>query len=211
MNFSKGTAAWCFDAIVRHGDLQAARELIKNDINNGVALKDKMRADKRLMAGGLFKMGTVRLGQTVLEGLKENFANTIRKVREKQAKEYDLYLALAAKAAEIIAQGTPPKSWGVKDLKIVVASLKRKGDLALPTRKADLFTRYKQTKDRVPLDDASTLLGPDDANNAAIVAAGDAMDEDGSASDESNIESLIEDDPATARICEDNEYQLVAV
>ena len=191
--------------------MQAARERIKNDRSNGVALKDKMRANKKLMAGGLFKMGTVRLGQTVLEVQKENVANTIRKVQEKQVKEHDSYLALVEKAAEINAQGKPPKSWGVKDLKIVVASLKRKGDPALPTRKADLFTRYEQTKDRVPLDDAFTLLGPDDANTAALVAAGNAMDEDGSANDESDSEILTEDDPAIARMCEDNEYQLVAV
>ena len=66
LNFSSGISAICLSDIVRHKQLQEARERIQNDKKDDEDVTSKLKAAKKLTAGICWKNGTNRLGKVYL-------------------------------------------------------------------------------------------------------------------------------------------------
>ena len=72
------------------------------------------------------------------------------------------YLLLKDKAAAVLALGKTPDKWSAKELKLIVAPLKRKEDGAMPKLKKELLETYYKWKDRPPLFDSDAIIGVND-------------------------------------------------
>ena len=148
LNFSEGTAACCLESIVRHSDLMEAREKIKVRRDEGKNLKEQLREGKKVTAGRAFKGGTCRLGQTIFDVVKENRDKRTQIDQAKIGKAREVFNKKVAAAATIKALGKPVTDLTVMQLKILLAPLKRKGDTAMPSKRADVLTRLAQWESR---------------------------------------------------------------
>ena len=100
----------------------------------------------------VFKSGSTRLGQTVLDVVKSNAAEKQRLQQEKKVKAIEAYHNAKEAADRVVAtKGIDPEKWNVADLKVILKSLKREGDTAIPSLKKDLRALYTLWKDRVPI------------------------------------------------------------
>ena len=113
-------------SLVAHEDLHRARAQIKRNREKGVTFREKIKMI-------VLKSGSTRLGQKVLDVVKSNDAK-------------------AAGVRIFETKGTDSEKWNVADLKVVLKSLKRKGDGPLPSLKKDLRALYTMRKDRAPID-----------------------------------------------------------
>ena len=71
LNFSTGVSALCLNDIVRHEQLQEARERIQKEKKDGEDVTTRLRAAKKLTAGICWKNDTSRLGKSVFDIAKE--------------------------------------------------------------------------------------------------------------------------------------------
>ena len=117
----------------------------------GKLLAQKLQEAKRITSGILFKTcETNRLGADVFAACKESVnkkeEETIKKIKAEEKE----YLQLKEKADEIISSSTNIEKLSNEKLKLILKSLKRNGDPALPTKKKDMLELYKEWKLRKP-------------------------------------------------------------
>ena len=72
LNFSKGTAAFCIDAIVSQKDLQLARERIKGKHQKEKTIREQLKSAKRVTSGVVFGSETTQLGKMVFDFYQAN-------------------------------------------------------------------------------------------------------------------------------------------
>jgi len=101
LNYSCSTSAFCVDALVQNEDLMKSRERIKEEKGNGKDVCEQLKLVKKLTAGKLFKVGTTRLGKTLLDIHNENSKQESIKEREKVMKEKAKYDESIIKALQI--------------------------------------------------------------------------------------------------------------
>ena len=112
----------------------------------------------------MFKVGTTRLGKTLLDIHHENSKQESIKEREKLIKEKAKYDESVIKALQILNKNIPFDNLKVKEMHQVLAPLKRKGD-KWPNKKKDMIALYPQVKDRAALEFDIDLICVDAANN----------------------------------------------
>ena len=91
LNMSHGTAAFCLQNLVAHEDLHQARAQIKRNREEGATFREKITMARKVSAGIVFKSGSTRLGQTVLDVVKSNAAEKQRLQQEKKVKAIEAY------------------------------------------------------------------------------------------------------------------------
>ena len=148
VNFSSGTAAFCLDKMVSTHDLMTARERIKENRDEGLAMSDKLKKIKTITAGQLFKAKGCRIGKDIFQIHKENMAKDLHEQQTSLRKRKDEYEAHLAASAQLLATGKDINSMTNKELTVLIRPLKRKEDGAMPTRKTDLLAKYIQWKER---------------------------------------------------------------
>ena len=99
----------------------------------------------------MFKVGTTRLGKSLLYIHRENSKNEFNKERDRLIKEKAKYDKSVIKAREILDKDIPFEKLKVKEMHQVLAPLKRKGD-KWPSKRKALISLYSQVKDRPPLE-----------------------------------------------------------
>ena len=151
LNFSTGVSALCLSDIVRHEQLQEARERIQKDKKDGEDVTSKLRAAKKLTAGICWKSDTNRLGKSVFDIAKEKQLKKQIETATKIKMDEKAYLHLKEQAASLLSSGKELNKMSIRDLRTILKSLKRKGDKALPTKKSEMLILYDQWKDRKPL------------------------------------------------------------
>ena len=65
--------------------------------------------------------------------------------------EEKTYLQLKREANTLLSYGKDLKKMSIKELRTILKSLKRNGDKALPTKKAEMLKQYEAWKEREPL------------------------------------------------------------
>ena len=102
VNFSQGTAAFCLDKIVQHADVQAARERIKTNHQEGKSFQEKLRSIISITAGQLFKAKGCRIGKDILDIYNENTAAIAKEKVTKHRKHREEYIAIQDAANELM-------------------------------------------------------------------------------------------------------------
>ena len=148
LNFENGMSRTCIDKIVQHSELMKSRERVKREQDDGRSLKLKLESAKRVTAGILFRSGSARLGKTVFEIQKEIKAKKDAMEREKIQKAKETYFVAKTRAQNILQGGKPLQKLNIKELRILLAPLKRKDDPPLPTKKSELLAQYELLKER---------------------------------------------------------------
>ena len=151
LNYASSTSAFCVDALVQNEDLMKSRERIRDEKNKGKDVHEQLKSVKKLTAGKLFKVGTTRLGKSLLDIHRENSKKEFHKERDRLIKEKAKYDESVIKAREILDKDVPFEKLKVKEMYQVLAPLKRKGD-KWPNKRKDLIALYSQVKDRPPLE-----------------------------------------------------------
>ena len=129
-----------------------ARERIKREQNEGKTIVERIKEQKgAVSAGKLFNSGVCRIGKTVFDLVSQNATNNKKAAEEKGNAARTVLLAKVKKADEIKALGKPYASLNNEQIKLLLAPLKRKGDLAIPTRKADMLLRLTEWEARGPI------------------------------------------------------------
>ena len=167
MNYSSGTAALCLDSIVRHGDLMNARERIKRERNEGKTITERIKEQRgAVTAGKLFNAGACRIGKIVFDLVNANAENNRIAAKEKGDAARLVLLQKVDKANTIRALNKPNSQLNNEQLKILCAALKRDGDKAIPTLKADLLSRLREWEARgaVVVEEAVALVVAKAAN-----------------------------------------------
>ena len=117
----------------------------------GKLLAQKLQKAKRITPGILFKtFETNQLGANVFPACKENINKKEEETTQKTKAEEKQYLKQKEKADEIISSATNIEKLSNEKLKLILKSLKRNGDPALPTKKKDMLELYKEWKLRKP-------------------------------------------------------------
>ena len=151
LNFSTGMSSFCLQAILSQEQLHEAREKIKIEQENGKNTIQRLKDAKKVTAGICYKSGTNRLGKQVFQVCRETVNKKIEMMKLKIMKEKKDYLEAKQLADNLIATGKSIEKFTNADLKIILKSLKRKGDEAFPTRKNDMVQLYNKWKDREPM------------------------------------------------------------
>jgi len=143
-------SAICLSDILRHEQLQEARERIQTDKEDGEAVTANLKAAKKISAGMCWKHGTNRLGMSIFEVVKERKTKKEIEIAKKVFSEEKTYLQLKEEADRLISSGKDLKKMSIKDLRTILKSFKRNGDKALPTKKSEMLELYEAWKDREP-------------------------------------------------------------
>ena len=126
LSMSQGTAAFCLQILVAHEGLHQARAQIKRNREEGTTFREKITMARKVSAGIVFKSGSTRLGQTVLDVVQANAAEKKRKQNEKNVKAIEAYRNAKEAGDRIFAtKGTDSEKWNVADLKIILKLLKQ--------------------------------------------------------------------------------------
>jgi len=83
--------------------------------------------------------------------VRENKAKRSAIDAAKSSKDREKRIAKAAAAAVIRALGKANKDLTVNQLKVLLAALKRKGDAAIPSHRAEILVRLAHAESRAPL------------------------------------------------------------
>ena len=150
VKFATGMSAWCIDTILQKYDLNEARIGIKKNRKVCQTLKEKLVESKSIIAGRLFKAGSVRIGKTLFGIQKENRDNENAATIEKEVQARETYLNQRAAAYAIIDLGIEPTMLSSEQLKTILLPLKLRSDDPMPTLKAKQFTAYMKWKYRQP-------------------------------------------------------------
>ena len=144
INFSSGTAAFCIDALLSNYDKMQARERIKQEYNKGKLIKDILKQARKVTSGIVFKAGTTRLGKTVFDVAQDNIREKINIANNKIKKMEKEYLQNKMKAEDIFSKKHTIEKMTIAKLKAVCKPHKRKADGKMPTKKEDLFAKYRE-------------------------------------------------------------------
>ena len=91
------------------------------------------------------------MGADVFAACKENINKKVEDTIQKIKQEEREYLKLKEKVDELVSSSTNIEKFSSNDkLKVILKSLKRNGDPALPTKKKDMLELYNKWKDRKP-------------------------------------------------------------
>ena len=166
-------AAYCLDALVSEADRAAAVQRNCKRQSEGKALSDKIAEWKKPSGGKLFACGEVRLGQCILDKVKENKMRAIQKEKEANDKVRAKYRKAVQEAEEVkkkmVTENIQLKKLTNKDLIKLLKPLKRDLDPAIPTKKDKILEWYEERKDRVYCEPEAVELevvkGKDDDGN----------------------------------------------
>ena len=169
LNFSSGQSAATIESIIAATQLLERREQIKKEQDEGKKLAEKLKEAKRITTGMLYKTGdTIRLGPDIFTICKENEMKKDQEMRSKMKADEEAYLKVKAQADEIIASSESIHKLSNKQLSIVLKSLKRNGDPALPNKKKEMIELYEVWKLRPSRTFASsTVETPVESHNVA--------------------------------------------
>ena len=148
-NFSK-QFKFCVDALVQNEDLMKSRERIKEEQTKLKNVREQLKSVKRLPVGNFFKAGATRLGKTLLEVHEGNLLKHTLEEKEKLFKQKETMNEAIIEAKKVMERNVPFDKLTVKDMKLLLAPLKRPGD-KWPTKRKDLIELYPKVKDRLPL------------------------------------------------------------
>ena len=116
LNFSTGMSAICLTDILRHEQLQEARERIQNEKRDGEDVTANLKAAKKISAGMCWKHGTNRLGKSVFEVVKERQKQKQIEYATRVFTEENTYLKLKEEADRLLSDVTDLKKMSIKDL-----------------------------------------------------------------------------------------------
>ena len=169
LNFSTGQSAATIESIIAATQLLERREQIKKEQDEGKKLAEKLKDAKRITTGMLYKTGdTIRLGPDIFTICKENEMKKDEEMRNRMKADEEAYLKLKAQANEIISSSESIQKLSNKQLSIVLKSLKRNGDPALPNKKKEMIKLYEEWKHQPPRTFASsTAETPVESYNVA--------------------------------------------
>ena len=140
LNFSHGTATFCIDKLFHHTDLIQARERIRNERQEGKSVVDQVKEQKgAVSAGKVYDTGVVRIGKTIFDIVTDNTTDNKRIAKEKGDISRLACNVKVKSALEIKVLGKSPDKLTISQLKILLAPLKRKEDVAMPTNKSVLL------------------------------------------------------------------------
>jgi hypothetical protein len=128
----------------------------------------KLDMGKHLTAGIWDAAGNHCIDTECMAILRRQRENNRQKEVDKVRKEEEVKNKLLAQVRAVLANEKPPDQWSLEEwtclrLKVMCMFYKNKDDKALPSRKNDMFERYKQTRHRRSLDDVTT--GTASSNN----------------------------------------------
>ena len=170
-------AAYCLDAIVQNQDLMDARERIRRNREEGESVSDNLKVIKKMAAARMFILGKMRLGEDIRDSVQVNYNKHVQAVATKAVKDAASYRVTLTNYNSVLALNINPQTWNLTQLKQVLKPFKTKDDAAMPTKKADLYTRYLSWQMRrprpvedvgeeaAPLEEDITLLPPADDGN----------------------------------------------
>jgi len=144
LNFSSGESLRCLKAMLSQDQLHAARERIRDDMNDGKSIKEQLKANSRLSAGILFKTGTNRLGKTVFDICKDNQLEKKQKEIDKMKQEESEYKQNVENAMKVWEKKSNVQEMTIRELTIVCKPFKRKTDGKMPNKKVDLIAKYNE-------------------------------------------------------------------
>ena len=150
LNFNTGTTSFVLDAIVRHEDLQKARERIKKEQDDGKSVSEKLQKSSKITAGIMWKCGTNHVGKNVLDVMKQDQVKKNHAEKEKIQKAEKAYVKLKHESDALIATGKMMDQFNLKELTTIIKPYKRNGDKALPKKKEELVKLYNEWKNRPP-------------------------------------------------------------
>ena len=163
MNFSKGTAAFCIDAIVSQKDLQLARERIKGEHQKGKSIREQLKSAKRVTSGVVFGSGTTRLGKTVFDICQENADRKKKELIKKMKTDEAKYLKDVESAKKVFEKKSDLETMTISELTRICKPLKRKSDGKMPQKKVDLIAKYKEWSGRpTPVFEVQDIPSNDD-------------------------------------------------
>ena len=152
LNFSEGVSSVCLDKLVQQSDLMKSRERIKKEQMNGKSVREMLEKARKVTLGAVFKCGTNCLGKTFYDVCKENTNIKLQQLKEKLMNEEKKYLQLKLEADKIMSkEGFCINKCSSKQMTLILKSLKRKGDVKLPSRKKDMIQAYEKMKNREPM------------------------------------------------------------
>jgi hypothetical protein len=144
----------------------------------------KLDMGKRLTDGIWAAAGNHCIDTECMAILRRQRENNRQKEVDKVRKEEEVKNKLLAQVRAVLANEKPPDQWSLEEwtcsrLKVMCMFYKNKDDKALPSRKNDMFERYKQTRHRRSLEAVTT--GTSSSNNTSNIDSegeGDGSDDD---------------------------------
>ena len=124
--------------------LHAARERIRDDMNDGKSIKEQLKANSRLSAGIVFKTGKNRLGKTVFDVCKDNQMEKKQKEIDKMKQEENEYKKNVENAMKVWDKKGNVNEMTIRELTIVCKPFKRKTDGKMPNKKPELIAKYNE-------------------------------------------------------------------
>ena len=131
-NFSSGTAAWALEEIVKKDDIMAARERIKNNVEVGLTLKERLEKCKKVTAGVLVGMGRHRLDTDVHSEIHSRKRKRIEKAAKAKQKATEARNSMLEKAREVWAVQQDVTKMTNKQLIAILRPLRKKDEPAIP-------------------------------------------------------------------------------
>ena len=184
VNFSQGTAAFCLDKIVQHAEVQAARERININHQEGKSFQEKLRSIISITAGQLFKAKGCRIGKDIMDIYNENTATIAKEKVTKHRKHREEHITMQDAANELM-RTTPVDvtKMSNKNILVLLKPLKRKNDGPMPTVEKAMLKKYDEWKHRPPLtfddeiDDEIELQTIVNEHNTTVDSTTDTTDE----------------------------------
>jgi hypothetical protein len=144
----------------------------------------KLDMGKRLTAGIRAAAENHCIDTECMAILRRQRENNRQKEVDKVRKEEEVKNKLLAQVRAVLANEKPPNQWSLEEwacsrIKVMCMFYKNKDNKALPSRKNDMFERYKQTRHRRSLDAVTT--GTSSSNNTSNIDSegeGDDSDDD---------------------------------
>ena len=192
LNFSSGESLRCLKAMLSQDQLHAARERIRDDMNDGKSIKEQLKANSRLSVGIVFKTGTNRLGKTVFDVCKDNQMEKKQKEIDKMKQEENEYKKNVENAMKVWDKKGNVNEMTIRELTIVCKPFKRKTDGKMPNKKPELIAKYNEWVGR-----PAPVFNYDDVNGNIVasednVAVMNNNENDGDANDNLEFMSSVE-------------------
>ena len=121
--------------LYREAEMSGVRERIKENMNTGVSVKDRLKTVKKLTAGQLFKAGSCRVGKTCFEIVKEKHREKLDMQKKIADKNKNKLKKLRDKADKVKESNKTIEQMNVSELTTMLRYYKRKEDGKLPTLK----------------------------------------------------------------------------
>ena len=122
----------------------------------------------------MFNLGTCRIGNTAFDIIKDNIIHKTNEAQAKASKVYNDHHKNLEAAAEVRALGKPYAQLNNVQLKALIATLKRKGDPVMPSRKADRISTLVSWEGRTEV----VMQAPSFDASQALVLQEDTEDDE---------------------------------